>query len=90
MITLLSDAVTALLKRRQAVDDVPPACAPDWDGTGGHSPRDTSELLNTAAGYLRAFRNTVTHTANGPFLEALDELDTDLRDRAAQLAAVGD
>ncbi len=102
MITLLLDGLIAVVKlvdrgvsvvEKNVRRRLPPAAAQPAAGhpPAGHSRDvDTSELLTTSARYIHAFRNTVTHTANGPFLVALDEHVTILRDRAAQFAAIGD
>jgi hypothetical protein len=60
------------------------------NGTGGHPHRSTSDLLETASSYVAAYRGAVLHVAHGPFLELVDELVDELKDRAAQFAAHGD
>ena len=77
----------------RAVADAQPAGAgdlPPVPGAGGHPQRATSELLDTAAGYVRAYRLAVMHVTHGPFIELVDELVDEMKDRAAQFAAVGD
>ena len=77
----------------RAVDDAQPAGAgtpPSAAGTGGHLIRSTSELLETASSYVAAYRGAVVHVAHGPFLELVDELVDELKDRAAIFAAHGD
>ena len=71
-------------------DDAWPAGVAPETGTGGHPIRDTSDLLSTAAGYMRVYRVAITHTGHGPYIEALDDFIDELHDRAASLAAVGD
>jgi hypothetical protein len=76
------------------VVDAQPAGAGDSPvsatGTSGHPHRSTSELLDTAAGYMRAYRLAVMHVTHGPFLQLVDELVDELKDRAAQFSAIGD
>ena len=89
-------AVEQGVRRRfppRAVDDAQPAGAgtpPSAAGTGGHPIRSTSELLETASSYVAAYRGAVVHVAHGPFLELVDELVDELKDRAAIFAAHGD
>ena len=89
-------AVEQSVRRRfppRTVDDAQPAGAgtpPSAAGTGGHPIRSTSELLETASSYVAAYRGAVVHVAHGPFLELVDELVDELKDRAAVFAAHGD
>jgi hypothetical protein len=46
--------------------------------------------LETASSYVAAYRGAVVHVAHGPFLELVDELVDELKDRAAIFAAHGD
>ncbi len=65
----------------------PPSAA----GTGGHPVRDTSELLSISAGFVRSYMFSIS--ANGSseaFARELNGFVKELRDRAAQLRAVGD
>lgn len=61
-------------------------------GTGGHPVRDTSELLSISAGFVRSYMFSLS--ANGSsseaFVRELEGFVAELRDRAAQLRAVGD
>jgi hypothetical protein len=59
-------------------------------GTGGHPIRSTSDLLRTAAGYVRAHRAGLDRSAYGPYVEMVDDLIGELHDRAANFAAHGD
>lgn len=97
LVKLIDRGMTAVEKNvshRAAPDDSQPAGAgeilPPNPGTGGNPHRSTSELLDVAASYVRAYRGAVVHVAHGPFLELVDELVDELRDRSAQFAAYGD
>jgi hypothetical protein len=91
-------AVEQSVRRRfppRTVDDAQPAGAgtpPSAAGTGGHPVRDTSELLSISAGFVRSYMFSVS--ANGSsseaFVRELEGFVAELRDRAAQLRAVGD
>jgi hypothetical protein len=90
-------AVEQSVRRRfppRTVDDAQPAGAgtpPSAAGTGGHPVRDTSELLSISAGFVRSYMFSIS--ANGSseaFARELNGFVKELRDRAAQLRAVGD
>ncbi len=89
-------AVEQSVRHRAAprpVVDAQPAGAgtpPSAAGTGGHPIRSTSDLLETASSYVAAYRGAVVHVAHGPFLELVDELVDELKDRAAIFASHGD
>ena len=103
MITLFFDGLTATVKfvdriftaaeqnvRRPGgpppVDDAQPAGADPRLGAGGHPIENTSELLTQAATEIQGLGRMAFATKQ-PWIEAFAAV---LRDRAANLAAVGD
>ena len=103
MIGLFFDGLTAVVKtldraltaveemvRRPApspaVDDAQPAGAVPRPGTSGHPIESTSELLAMAAQEIQGLAR-MAFTTPQPFVDAFA---SELRDRAAQLFAVGD
>lgn len=102
MINLFLDGATAVVKALDrlltAVDgvrlqvtprpvaDARPAGADSETGAGGHPIESTSELLTMAATEIQGLARMAFATRQ-PFIEGFA---AELRDRAAQLAAVGD
>ena len=90
-------AVEQSVRRRfppRTVDDAQPAGAgtpPSAAGTGGHPVRDTSELLSISAGFVRSYMFSISASGSSEaFVRELEGFVKELRDRAAQLRAVGD
>jgi hypothetical protein len=90
-------AVEQSVRRRfppRTVDDAQPAGAgtpPSAAGTGGHPVRDTSELLSISAGFVRSYMFSISASGSSEaFVRELEGFVAELRDRAAQLRAVGD